>query len=151
MGHMCRSSICLRDRATRVQSIVHISPLLTMNTISSVVRASVLDHGGSWVQMPSETRIFPEFDAIHIILENWHPGQNVNLAFVAFIKVFSCIQWLRLRDTLFKKSAHKSGNILSYQFLQYLRTDPLWKKKKEKQEMVDRSIDRSDPIRTQYR
>ena len=35
---------------------------------SSVVRASVLEHGGSWVQIPSGTRIFlSEFDAIYIL------------------------------------------------------------------------------------
>ena len=40
----------------------HISPLLaTRVSSSSVVRASVLDLGGSWVQIPSGARIFSEF------------------------------------------------------------------------------------------
>ena len=34
---------------------------------SSVVRAAVLDHGGSWVRIPSGARIFSEFPVGSIV------------------------------------------------------------------------------------
>ena len=45
----------------QLESNTHISPLLTIVSSSSVVRASVLEHGGSWVRIPSGARIFSEF------------------------------------------------------------------------------------------
>ena len=54
---MVKIKLCeLRDA---VVVFSHISPLLTTVSSSSEVRASVLDHGGSWVQIPSG--FFSEF------------------------------------------------------------------------------------------
>ena len=50
--------IWLCDRAMRFQSKPTFHPCTPQSSSSSVVRASVLEHGGSWGQIPSGTRIF---------------------------------------------------------------------------------------------
>ena len=50
--------IWLCDRAMRFQSKPTFHPCSPQSPSSSVVRASVLEHGGSWVHIPSGTRIF---------------------------------------------------------------------------------------------
>ena len=44
---------------------------------SSVVRASVLDHGGSWVRIPSGARIFPSSQWVHLL----HLVFDISLSF----------------------------------------------------------------------
>ena len=50
--------IWLCDRAMQFQSKPTFHPCSPQSPSSSVVRASALEHGGSWVQIPSGTWIF---------------------------------------------------------------------------------------------
>ena len=64
MSHLCQSSFgCVTARCGSSQKPTF-HPCLPQTPSSSVVRASVLDHEGSWVGISSGTRIFLEFDAI---------------------------------------------------------------------------------------
>ena len=86
--------IWLCDRAVRFQSKPTFHPCSPQSPSSSVVRASVLEHGGPWVQIPSGTRIFSEFDAICILFNIFvtHFGGwatlVLNLPFREFIRSY---------------------------------------------------------------
>ena len=58
MSHMCQSSFgCVTARCgSSPKPTFH--PCSPQSPSSSVVRASILEHRGSWVQIPSGTRIF---------------------------------------------------------------------------------------------
>ena len=53
-----QSQACVERDAARVK-YPHFTLTHHRVSSSSVVRASVLDHGGLWVQIPSGARIFP--------------------------------------------------------------------------------------------
>ena len=64
-------SSCITQPQSQIEtdSITHMVSLLETHhrvSSSSVVRASVLDHGWSWVRIPSGARIFPSSQWVHL-------------------------------------------------------------------------------------